>query len=67
MSHHSVLQVHLGPTGEKKLYSIRMTSDTGHHESSPAILRNTMRQNSTIIVMNMEKAIEQLLYKVLNT
>ena len=54
---HLVLQVHLGPTGEQKWYNISMTSDTGTHEGSQAILRNTMRQNSTITVLNMEKTI----------
>ena len=56
---HLVLQVHLGPTGEEQLYNISMTTVTGTHEGSPAILRNTMRQNSTITVMNMEKTIER--------
>ena len=54
VSHHSILQVHLGPTGEEQLYNSSMTTVTGQHEGSPAILRNTMRQNSTVTVMNMK-------------
>ena len=53
------LQVHLGPSGEEQLYNISMTSDTGPDEGSLAILRNIMRQNSSITVMNMEKTIER--------
>ena len=59
VSHHSSLQVNLGPSGEDQLYNIGMTFVTGTHEGSPAILRNTMRQNSAITVMNMEKTIEK--------
>ena len=55
VSHHRILQVHLGPTGEEQLYNTSMTTVTGTHEGSPAILRNTMRQNSTISVMNMKR------------
>ena len=55
VSHHSFLQVHLGLTGEEQLYNVCMTTVTGAHEGSPAILRNTMRQNSTVTVMNMER------------
>ena len=55
---HLALQVHLGLTGEEKLYNISMTFDTGQHEGSPAILRNTMRQNSTVTVMNMERQLK---------
>ena len=50
---HLVLQVYLGPTGEEQLYNTSMTFATGTHEGSQAILRNTMRQNSTVTVMNM--------------
>ena len=42
---HLVLQVYLGPTGEKTLYHFSMTTVTGQHESSPAILRNRMGQS----------------------
>ena len=55
---HLVLQVHLGPTGEQKWYNISMTTATGTHEGSSTILRNTMRQNSTITVMNMKRQLE---------
>ena len=41
---HLVLHVYLGPTGEKQLYHISMTTVTGKHEGSPAILRRQMRQ-----------------------
>ena len=44
---HLVLQVYLRPTGEKKLNHINVTTLTGTHEGSEAILRNTVRQNST--------------------
>ena len=43
---HLIMQVHLGPTGEEKLYHISMTPDTGPHVGSHAILRNRMRLNS---------------------
>ena len=55
---HLVLLVHLGPTGEQKWYNISMTTATGTHEGSSTILRNTMRQNSTITVMNMKRQLE---------
>ena len=45
VSHHSVLQVHPGPTGEEQLYHISVTSDTGHSEDSSAALR--IEQNET--------------------
>ena len=41
------------------MYNISMTTVTGTHEGSHTILRNTMRQNRTITVMNMEKTIER--------
>ena len=63
VSHH-VLQVHLGPTGDEELYNISMTFVTGMHEGSSTILRNTMRQNSTVTVMNMEKTIERCVLAV---
>ena len=56
---HLALQVHLCPSGEEQLYNISMTMETGQHEGSRTILRNTMRQNRTITVMNMEKIIER--------
>ena len=56
---HLALQVHLCPSGEEQLYNISLTFVTGQHEGSYTILRNTMRQNSTITVMNMEKTIER--------
>ena len=37
-----VLQVYLGPTGEKQLYNVSMTTVTGQHECSPTILQNKM-------------------------
>ena len=46
VSHHSILQVHLGPTGEEQLYHISVSTATGLHEGSLTPLRNTMRQNS---------------------
>ena len=49
---HLVLQVYLGSTGEEKLYHISMTPDTGPHAGSHAILRNRMRSNSAITVIN---------------
>ena len=49
------LQVYLGPTGEEQLYNSSMTTVTGQHEGSQAILRNTMRQNSTVTVMSMKR------------
>ena len=55
---HLALQVHLGPTGEEQLYNLSMTLVTGQLEGSPAILRNTMRQNNTITVMNMERQLK---------
>ena len=61
---HLALQVYLGPTGEEQLYNISMTFDTGTHEGSPAILWNTMIQNSTVTVMNMEKTIERCVLTV---
>ena len=66
---HLALQVHLGPKGEEKLYNISITFVTGVHEGSPAFLRNTMRESSTITVMNKEKTIERYTTcnKVLNT
>ena len=45
---HLALQVYLGPTGEEQLYNTSMTTVTSQQEGSPAILRNTMRQNSTV-------------------
>ena len=54
VSHHS-LQVHLGPTEEEQLYHSSVSTGTGLHEGSPAILRNRMRQNSDYHVMNMEQ------------
>jgi len=61
---HLVLQVHLNSTGEEKLYNISMSTATGPHESSPATLRNRMRQNSTLTVVNMEKTIERCVLTV---
>ena len=61
---HLALQVHLYPTGEEQLYNISMTIETGQHEGSHTILRNTMRQNSTITVMNMEMTIESCTFAV---
>ena len=66
VSHHSILQVHLGLTGEEQLYNISMTTVTGQHEGSPAILRNTMRQNSTVTVMNMKRQFKGV-YLLLST
>ena len=43
---HLVLQVYLGPTGEKKLYHINVTTITSQHEGSLAILR---RQNEKVL------------------
>ena len=43
---HLVLQIHLGPTGEEKLYCIGMSTATSQHECSPASLKNRTRQNS---------------------
>ena len=37
---HLVLQIYLGPTGEKLLYNVSMTTVAGQHEGRPAILRN---------------------------
>ena len=37
---HLVLQVYLGPTGEKQLYNVSMTTVTGQHEGRPTTLRN---------------------------
>ena len=48
---HFVLQV----TGKEKLYHISITTATGHHKGSTAILWNGMRQNSRYHVINMEK------------
>ena len=45
---HLILQVHLGPTGEEKLYHISVTTVTGPHEGSTAILGNRMRQKVRI-------------------
>ena len=55
---HLALQVYLGPTGEEQLYNVSMTFVTGTHEGSSTILRNTMRQNSTVSDEH-EKAIER--------
>ena len=52
---HLILQVYLGPTGEEQLYNSSMTIVTGMHEGSPAILRNRIRQNSAVTVMNMKR------------
>jgi len=41
---HLILQIHLGPTREEKLYYVSMSTITGLHEGSPAPLRNRMRQ-----------------------
>ena len=49
---HLALQVYLGPMGEEKLYNISMSTVTGPYEGSWAILRNRMRQNSSITVVN---------------
>ena len=63
---HLALQVHLGPTGEEQLYNVSMTLVTGTHEGSPAVLRNTMRQNSTVTVMNMKRQLKGV-YLLLST
>ena len=56
---HLVLQVYLGPNGEERLYHISMTFATGSHEGSPAILRNKMRENPVITVVNIKQTIEK--------
>ena len=56
---HLVLQVYLGPNGEERLYHISMTFATGSHESSPAILRNKIRENTVITVVNIKQTIEK--------
>ena len=43
---HLVLQVHLGPTRQEFSYNFSPTTETGPHEGSITILRNTMRQDS---------------------
>ena len=45
---HLVLQVYLGPTGEKKLDHINVTNITSQHEGSLAILR---RQKEKILMV----------------
>ena len=40
---HLILQVYMGPNGEKKLYHISMTPDNGPHAGSHPILRNKMK------------------------
>ena len=52
---HLVLQVYLGPTGEKKLYHISTTTLTGTHEDSELMLRNTMTINVNVINMKMKE------------
>lgn len=56
---HLVLQVYLGPNGEEQLYHISITFDTGSHEGSPAILKNKMKENTVITVMNIKQTIEK--------
>ena len=52
---HLVLQVYLGPTGEKKLYHISTTTLTGTHKDSELMLRNTMTINVNVINMKMKE------------
>ena len=55
VSHHSVLQVHLGPTGEEQLYHISMSTATGPHEGSSATLEEQNETRQWIShVMNVE-------------
>ena len=56
---HLVLQVHLGPNGEEQLHHISMTFDTRSHEGGPAVLRNKMRDNTVITVMNIKQTIKK--------
>ena len=49
---HLVLQVYLGPTGEKQLYHVSMPTVTSEHQGSPAILSNKWAKGITT-VMNM--------------
>ena len=56
---HLVLQVNMGPNGEERLYHISMAFATGSHEGGPAILRNKMRGNTVITVVNIKQTIER--------
>jgi len=51
---HLVLQVYLGPTGEKQLYHFSMTTVTGQHEGRPAILRNETKCTTTAMNMGID-------------
>ena len=44
---HLILQIHLGSTGEEKLYYMGMSTATGQHECSPASLEN----NKTVVII----------------
>ena len=48
LSHLCVMQNHLCPTGEKKLYYISVTTATGVHEGNPTTLKNKSDKTANI-------------------
>ena len=52
---HLVLQVYLGPTGKKQLYHNNVTTVTGQHEGSLAIL---MEQNDKLVLSHGSRQLE---------
>ena len=55
-----VLHVHLGPTGEKQLYHVSMTTVASQHEGTLAILR---RQNILYNIV-LQTTFESCMYRV---